>query len=195
MTPRQAERIKKKIADIRKILAAERKKFGGYDDSYGRRYLPPRYYIELEDYKGGLIYLRWFQRNFPDDSGMPGFLFELSLILFQTGKLKEAERMVFRTFCRDPFIFEDFFEAPVLSLPDRDSLRSKPGQPVGTLGYSARDPRFAAFTAWLQEVFAKERFRQFSGRFIEIELLLEHTGVSPERSRLIDERYSLRHKY
>lgn len=36
-------------------------------------------------------YLNWFNKNFPDDSGFPDFLFEWTLILYQKGKLKEAE--------------------------------------------------------------------------------------------------------
>jgi hypothetical protein len=37
MTPAQITRIQTKIIQLRKILAAERARFGGYDDSAGRR--------------------------------------------------------------------------------------------------------------------------------------------------------------
>ncbi len=61
MTPKQEERIRIKIARIRKELAADKKRWGGfYDDSRGLRYLPPEQFIKLKDYKGGLRYLRWF---------------------------------------------------------------------------------------------------------------------------------------
>lgn len=53
MTPKQAERLIKKIAVIKRVLAAEKRKFGGYDDSRGLRYLPTRYYLQLGDYRGG----------------------------------------------------------------------------------------------------------------------------------------------
>jgi hypothetical protein len=42
MTPKQIEILKKKIADIRRTLAAEKRKFGVYDDSGGLRYLPTK---------------------------------------------------------------------------------------------------------------------------------------------------------
>ncbi|MBK6877118.1 MAG: hypothetical protein IPG99_11910 [Ignavibacteria bacterium] len=35
-----------------------------YDDSGGIRYLPPRYYIQLENFSGGLRYMNWFNKNF-----------------------------------------------------------------------------------------------------------------------------------
>jgi hypothetical protein len=50
----QTEKIKKKIADIKHILAAEKRKFGAYDGSRGLRYFPASYFVQLGDYKGGL---------------------------------------------------------------------------------------------------------------------------------------------
>ena len=83
MTPKQIERVRSKIKQIRATFAAEKRKFGAYDDSRGLRYLPLEYYIKLQDYKGGLTYTRWFQKNFPDDIGFPDFLFEWTIILFK----------------------------------------------------------------------------------------------------------------
>ena len=40
MTPRQVEKIEKQIAAIRKVLADEKRKWGGYHDGRGLRYAP-----------------------------------------------------------------------------------------------------------------------------------------------------------
>jgi hypothetical protein len=102
MTPKQAERIKTKIKRIKAELAADKKRWGGYyDDSRGLRYMPPRFYIQLGDYTGGLRYMNWFKKNFPNDSGFPVFLFEWTIILFKTGRLKEIAHKVFETFRRN----------------------------------------------------------------------------------------------
>jgi hypothetical protein len=77
MTPKQIEKLKKKIADVKRILAAEKRKFGAYDDSRGLRYLPTGYFVKLGDYEGGLAYLKWFYKNFPFDGGFPEFLFDV----------------------------------------------------------------------------------------------------------------------
>ena len=76
MTPKQIERLKKKISSVKRTLSAEKRKIGCYDDSRGLRYIPTKYYIQLADYNGGLAYTKWFDKNFPDDSGFPTFLFE-----------------------------------------------------------------------------------------------------------------------
>jgi hypothetical protein len=49
MTAKQIEKLKTKISDIRRILAAEKRKFGCYDDSRGLRYLPTGFFVKLAD--------------------------------------------------------------------------------------------------------------------------------------------------
>ena len=89
---RQAETLQKNIADIKRILAAGKRKYGGYNDSQGLRYLPVKYDIQPGDYAGRLVYTKWFNKNFPDDSGFPDFLFGCTIILFKTDKIKDAEK-------------------------------------------------------------------------------------------------------
>jgi hypothetical protein len=69
MTLKQIERLRLKIEKVKKTLANEKRKFGGYDDSRGLRYLPTLYFVQLADYTGGLKYTKWFSKNFPDDMG------------------------------------------------------------------------------------------------------------------------------
>src|SRR5438309_8813865 len=116
MTPKQIERLRTKISNIRQTLATEKRKFGCYDDSRGLRYLPTKYFIQLHDYKGGLTYLRWFSKNFPDDGGFPDFLFEWTIILFKCGKTKEAAKKAFETFCANTYLFDKFFGKPVMPI-------------------------------------------------------------------------------
>ena len=49
MTPKQAERIPEQIAAVQR-------RFGTYDDSSGWRYLPPKLYLQLGYYAGGMRY-------------------------------------------------------------------------------------------------------------------------------------------
>jgi hypothetical protein len=98
-----------------KRTCSGQKRWGGfYDDNRGLRYLPSAQFIKLRDYKGGLRYLRWFNRTFPDDNGYPIFLFEWTLILFKTGNLKEAEKKAFETFFANNFLFDKFLGKELL---------------------------------------------------------------------------------
>ncbi|HJW17411.1 MAG TPA: hypothetical protein VJ499_09825, partial [Flavisolibacter sp.] len=72
MTDKQIEQVRKKIEKYKKALSADKKYWGGYyHDGSGIRYAIPGLFIKILDYKGGLKYLNWFDKNFPDDIGDP----------------------------------------------------------------------------------------------------------------------------
>ena len=113
VTLRQKLGVEMKLDKIKKTLAAEKRKFGAYHDGRGLRYLSPARHIQLEDYTGGLKYLKWFDKNFPDDSGMPEFLLEWAIILFKSGKMKEAEGKIYQTFFSNTYLLDAFMGKPI----------------------------------------------------------------------------------
>lgn len=176
MTPKQIERIRKRIADIRKTLAMEKRKYGGYDDSRGLRYLPTKYYIQLSDFSGGYTYVRWFDKNFPDDSGFPDFLFEWAVILFKTGKIKEAERKAFQTFCRNTYLFDKYFGRPITPIDKWEGSNLEVPAFAECLPYSSRHTELLDFSEWLDNYLSTEKFVLLSTKYIDIhkELKTEH---------------------
>ena len=168
MTPKQTERLKKKIVAVKRALAAEKRKFGGYDDSRGLRYLPTKYYVQIEDYSGGLAYTKWFSKNFPDDVGFPDFLFEWTIILYKKGKLLAAGQKAFQTFCANTYLFDKFFGRSVTP-PDKWE-----GSNLGTVSftdyfnYSNQQKELEDFATWLSSLISTERFIELSDQYIEI---------------------------
>lgn len=191
MTPKQEERIRNKIARIRKQLAADKKRWGGfYDDSRGLRYLPPENFIKLKDYKGGLRYLRWFNRTFPDDCGFPIFLFEWALILFKTGNLKEAEKKAYETFFANHFLFHKFLEKELSFVEVKLYSNWETPELAENLLYSRSNPEFEDFTAWLENLLTSEKFNKKVDTLIEIEKQLSTEPAGKKRSELINRRYN-----
>ena len=168
MTPRQTERLKQKIADIKRVLAAEKRKFGGYDDSRGLRYLPTGYFLQLGDYAGGLAYLKWFDKNFPDDGGIPEFLFESAILLFKTGRKKEAGNKVFRTFCSNPYWIDRFLSRPVTPLDMWHPSNLATVEYTQALAYSSGQPDLADFSEWLSDLTSTDDFTRRCSRYIDI---------------------------
>ncbi len=78
--------------------------------------MPPKYYLEIGDYAGGLAYLKWFDKNFPDDSGFPFFLFEWTIILFKNGQIKAAEKKALETFISNIYLLDKFFAKEFMEL-------------------------------------------------------------------------------
>lgn len=168
MTPKQIERTKKKIAGIKRALAAERRMFGGYMDSRGLRYMPPKLFIQLEDFKGGLTYLRWFNKNFSDDIGFPDFLFGQTLILFKCGKLKDAAPMAFRTFCSNPYLFDKFFGKPIMPADIWHGSNAMEPEYLQRLDYASTQPALTDFSEWLEKVTSSAVFQERATKVLEV---------------------------
>lgn len=173
MTTKQAERLRKKIATIRRALAAEKRRFGEYDDGRDLRYQPPALFIKLQDYAGALRYTKWFQKNFPDDTGMPYFLFEWTIILFKNGKLKEAETKAYQTFCSNTYLFDKFFGKAVVPINKYESFNLEHAAFTDGLVYSCNQPALRDFSSWLKQLMASEKFIRLSAKFISVQKRLK----------------------
>ena len=186
MTEKQQERIKGKIRQIKSALAADKKRWGGvYEDSRGLRYLPPALYMQLGDFPGGLRYLNWFNKHFPDDCGFPDFLFEWTIILFQAGRRKEAERKAFRAFCRNTYLFDRFFGRPIVPVPKWEgSQLESPGFALHHFSYSSKQDGLADFAAWLDRLIHTETFRRLSEKYIDIHRRLKDESDTETRHYL-----------
>lgn len=193
MTPKQQERIKNKIKKIKTALAADKKYWGGqYHDGQGLRYFPPQLYIELNDFKGGLRYFNWFNKNFPDDSGYPDFLFEWTIILFKTGRLKEAEKKVFETFCSNTYLFDIFFGRQITGIRkwEGSNLETKEFAD-NQFCYSVKQDNIADFSEWLDKFISTEKFILLSNKLLDIQKRLETENDTETRHYLIQHERQL----
>jgi len=175
VTEKQVERINTKIKRIRGALAAEKRRFGAYDDSRGLRYMPAALFIQIGDYRGAMTYMRWFQKNFEDDMGFPDFLFEWTLILFKNKKLKDAERKAFETFCSNTYFFDKFFGKPIVPVAKYESSNVDKPEFTQYLTYSSKNPDLSDFSNWLNHTVNEEKFKAASTKFVDVQkrLLVE----------------------
>jgi hypothetical protein len=187
MTPKKIENLKKKIIHIKSVLAAEKRKFGGYDDSRGLRYIPTEYYVRLRDFVGGLRYTRWFAKNFPEDCGDPHFLFEWTIILFQNGRIREAEKKAFQTFCSNTHLFDKFFGKPVQPIVKWEGSNLEGPSYAELLTYTMHQIELPDFTRWLEGYLSSEKFIIFSRQFIEINKRLSTERDTETRLYLIEQ--------
>jgi len=192
VTPKQTERAKKKIADIKRTLATEKRKFGCYDDSRGLRYLPTKYFIQVGDFSGGLTYLKWFDKNFPDDAGFPEFLFEQAIIFFKCDKTKEAEQKTFQTFCSNPYWFDKFFDRPITLLDIWHSSNTTRPEYTEALEYSSNGPNLVEFTAWLDKLISTEEFINRSNKYVDIYKRLKTETDKEMRHYLVRQAFQLK---
>lgn len=181
MTPKQEERIRAKIKKLKAALAADKRYWRGfYHDGQGLRYEIPRLYVKIADYTGGLRYMNWFNKNFPDDAGFPDFLFEWAIILFKTKRIKLAEKATFRAFCKNTYMFDKFFGRPITPIDKLESSNlASPEFAEKYFEYSANQEELADFAIWLSEVISTEKFVKICERYIDAYTRLQ-TETDPE---------------
>ncbi|MCX6256612.1 MAG: hypothetical protein NTW49_01720 [Bacteroidia bacterium] len=195
MTPKQEERLKAKIAWIRKELAANKKRRGGvYDDSRGLRYIPPALFIKLKEYKGGLRYLQWFDRTFSNDIGYPVFLFEWTFILFKTGRIKDAEKKALKTYFSNTYLFDKFFEKKITKNEKWEGSNWDGVSLINDFHYQHSDIELSDFAIWLDTLINSDKFQRITHELLDIrkKLLVEPVGES--RGRLIQRESELRNE-
>lgn len=193
MTPKQQERIQTKIKRIKLALSADKKQWGGfYHDGQGLRYIPPQLYLELNDYTSGLRYFNWFTKNFPDDSGYPDFLFEWTIVLFKTGRLKEAEKKAFETFRSNTYLFDTFFGRQVTKIEKwKDSNLQKQDFADYQFGYNSNQVTLLDFSEWLHQFILTDKFIHLSNTYLAIQKRLETELDSETRQYLIQHERQL----
>lgn len=119
MTEKQIEQVRKKIAAVKRELAADKKRWGGYyHDGAGYRYAVPGLFLKIRNYKGAMNYFRWFAKQFPDDICYGDFLLEWALTLFKLGKLEEAGQKVKAAFTIDAHAWNFFYGREVKGWAD-----------------------------------------------------------------------------
>ncbi|MEN9942655.1 MAG: hypothetical protein RLZZ91_656 [Bacteroidota bacterium] len=189
MTPKQIERIQGKIVKIKRALAADKRRWGGYyDDSRGLRYLAPEQYIKIRDYKGALRYFNWFSKTFDDDMGFPFFLFKWSITLFKNGKLKEAEKKMFQAIFISDTLIDKFLEQDYFSLNTNENSSLEIVTLLNDQIYNFSDVEFKDFSEWLSNFIAGEFFRGHFSEFLSISRKLKTEPVGEVRFELVEMR-------
>jgi hypothetical protein len=187
MTPKQQDRIKNKIKKIKTALSEDKKRWGGqYHDGQGLRYLPPQLYLELNDYTGGLRYFNGFNKNFPDDSGYPDFLFEWTIVLFKTGRLKEAEKKAFETFRSNTYLFDIFFGRQVTKIKKWEGSNLETQDFADNqFCYNSKQGNLFDFSEWLGKFIVTEKFILLSNKYLDIQQQLNIERHTEKRQYLI----------
>ncbi len=191
MTEKQRQRLRDKIEKIKRTLTAEKRRLGCFDDSRGLRYVPTELYVKLGDFKGGLKYLKWFDKNFPDDSGLPEFLFESTIILFKTDNIEKAEEKALKTYFSNTFLFDKYF----LREPESpDKMTNSNTQELDWLKdfhLTHDQDELLEFSDWLNKFTKTEKFKHTVDEFGTIRKELETEPVGQRRTMLVNRLYKL----
>ncbi|CAN5373009.1 hypothetical protein BH11BAC3_BH11BAC3_15610 [soil metagenome] len=194
MTEKQIMKVKAKIEKYKKALAADKKFWGGqYHDGQGIRYIIPEQFVKIGDYKGGLKYLNWFNKIFPDDIGYPIFLFEWTFILFKCDKFIEAEQKAHRTFFSNTYLFDKFLGKEPLQFDKNESSSWEYESLVENFAYSSKDTAFTEFAHWIEAILSSRNFLDKANEFIELERQLKNEQAEQKRTELVGRLHKIKY--
>ena len=191
MTEKQRKRLKDKIEKIKRTLTAEKRRLGCFDDSRGLRYVPTELYVKLGDFKEGLKYLKWFDKNFPDDSGFPEFLFESTIILFKTDNIEKAEEKALKAYFSNTFLLDKYFLREPESLDRMTNSNTQELDWLKDFHWTHDQEDLLEFSDWLNNFTNSEKFKRTVDEFNEIKKELETEPVGQRRSQLVNRLYNL----
>ncbi|GIV76293.1 MAG: hypothetical protein KatS3mg050_0687 [Litorilinea sp.] len=189
--PRDPKRIRERIKRYERDLASEKRRFGGYDDSTGKRYLLGPLYLLLGDVDGARKSFAWFQRTFPEDMGEPFQYLCWTLALYRVGDHDNAAKKLVQTWFQNRYLVSRLLgrdeQQPAIqhstNWEQPEYVEHGPSELLDLWGESA--------LLWARDVYETAWFKEVRATYLEIERRLESEPVGPERSRLVSERFRL----
>jgi hypothetical protein len=142
-----------------------------------------------------LKYIKWFNKNFPDDIGFPDFLLEWTILLFKNNKLQEAEQKAFETFCRNTYLFDGFLRRPITPVHKWEGSNLETPAFAASLDINRENPGLTDFADWLESFIETERFTIAATKYIQIYKKLKTESDLRTRASLVRDAEDLKKNY
>ena len=187
--PKTPKGLSNKITKIRSQFSAFKREYGGLDDGGGARYYLFYLYFLLGDNRRSSAFLRWYEKEFPDDAGEPIQLLCWALILRKMGK--NAELQLARTMLSNIYLLPHLLGK---DLERQDMWHFSNDTEPDIIEYIP-ERVLEAITEddviWIRDKYNSESFRKVLKRHISIHKILQTISVGDERRALVQEAFSL----
>ena len=119
-------------------------------------------------------------------------MFEWTIILFKTGRLKEAEKKAFETFRSNTYLFDIFFGRQVKKIEkwEGSNLQTQDFAEK-QFSYNIKQNNLHDFSVWLDNFIATEKFILLSTKYLDIQKRLTTERDTETRRYLIQQEQEL----
>ena len=192
--PKDPRRIRERIRRYERKFREEQARFGWIGDGAGKRFLLGPLYLLMDDLEGALEAYRWYDEQFPDDSGEPGNHLCWTLALYRSGDDAAASAKLRQTMLLNLYLIPDLLgerqqEIDMWHGCDQSEIQYLEYTPPEFLNLWDNSSR-----EWARQQFESEEFRRTRNRYIEIHKELANLSPGPRRSKLVQEAYALEGK-
>ena len=190
--PKDKKKIVERIRRYENSLLAEKRRFGSYDDGYGKRYLLGPLYLLAGDIEGAVKHYKWFEMNFDDDCGEPIHRLCWVLTLYRKGDIENARRALIKVMLINLYII------PYIIGNEQEKINGWYGSNWEWKEYLEEIPQeiWALWKpeeiTWVRELYFSEQIITIRNRYITIHRQMETEPVGKRRSELIQEASKFR---
>lgn len=180
-----------RIESYRKVFKKEKRIHHFISDGQGNRYLIFLLYYLLDKDEDAVKYIKWYSKQFDDDSGEPIQFLCWALILKRLGKYGDARKKLAEHYQSNFYIIPKLLNRKISKF---DFWHSSNYEEIDFFDYIPEEILNGLTEdelLWLAKEVDSEDFMKLKNRHIEIYKKLETTEVGPARSKLIEEAYSL----
>jgi hypothetical protein len=185
MTEKQIEKIRLSIKKHRTALTTEKRKYGGYDDSAGRRYYISELYMQIADYKGAITYKKWFDKNFPDDIGGPILSLNWSIAFHSLNQIADTKIYTIDTAFQNVYLHRLLLNKEVHKIDMYEDSYNMLEYAQSLIDY-CRKVVTKPYLDWLSSFIESEDYQVPINRFIALNKLLKDEDDTDKRIELID---------
>lgn len=189
--PSTEKKIKAKISSHKSALSREKKIYGSINDGSGKRYVLFSLYFQLNDLKKSEEYLKWYEKEFEDDSGEPVQKLCWAVSLYRMDKIDQAEYrladlMLSNLYVIPKILGQDIKEYDIWHSSSDEFIDYFDYFPIEVLEALTQEDK-----NWIEELYDSFVFQRIRQRHIEIYGELQNTDDIKIRRKLIDEAYRL----
>ncbi len=190
--PQEPRKIRERIRRYERELRQQVERFGGIDDSYGKRYLLGPLYFLMDDLAGAVRSFEWFEQTFPNDAGEPFHSLCWTLALYRSGNIAQATQKLRHTMLSNLYLIPHLLgeEQPELDIWHGSNTATK--DYVQYLAPELEALWDSSALQWARETYDRADFQQVRARYIEIYRQLRDERPGPRRSQLVQEVFALR---
>ena len=182
--PNSDEKLKKRISNYKSSFNKEKKTRGYIRDGSGNRYVLFWLYFVLNDLKKSYEYIKWYEKEFPDDVGEPAQKLCWSITLYRLKNIDKAKFMLadlmFSNLYLIPYIIgQDVQEYDIWHCSNYEEIEYLdyiPEEVIKCLKKTEID--------WIERTYNSVEFKNIRNRFIEIHHELLNTTKYEKRKKL-----------
>jgi len=185
--PTEPKKIKARIRRYERAFVEEREQLGYIHDGAGKRYRLGPLYLLMGDLQGALDSYRWFEAEFPDDTGEVFQYLCWALTLYRSGYRGQAADKLIQTMMHNLYVIPFVLGWDPQPL---DIWHASDWHEIGYLDYM--DPAILHLITdeeknWMSQQCQSPKSMAIQKRFIEIHRQLKDERPGPKRSQLVKE--------